>query len=468
MTDPPPSTVPNVVVIVVHDLGDYLGCYGHKVVTPHLDRLAAEGVRFTSHCTTAAFCSPARGSIVTGQYPHSNGLLGLCNLGWSLPEHNVTDAQRFEAAGYRTCLVGFQHEKPSGADLRFQENYSRRYITSSNYATDYVAECADERLRLLAGERAAGGDRRPFYMRVGTYSVHRNLAPVSGSYGYDLMHDRGLPEAEVEIWPAWMDTPGLRYDLAGFTGEVNNMDRGVGTILAALRTHGFEDNTLVVFTTDHGIDFPRAKGTLYDAGIRTALLMRLPGGARAGTVVSGLSSHVDILPTLLDYCAAPGADEMQGLSLRPLIEGRRAAIHEQVFAEESTLPNNVMRAVRTERYKLIRNFSRGIRSHVGVCAGGRTEIDTGDFYFAERPAYELYDVAADPAEACNLSGLPRWREEETRLRGELERWMKATDDPALTGSIRRPPDEFERFCKAHSQALNRHTEPFWVMPGQDQ
>jgi len=307
MTDPPPGTLPNVVVMVVHDLGDYLGCYGRKAVTPNLDR---------------------------------------------------------------------------------------------------------------------------------------------------------LPEAEVEIWPAWMDTPGLRYDLAGFTGEVNNMDRGIGTILAALRTHGFADDTLVVFTTDHGIDFPRAKGTLYDAGIRTALLMRLPGGARAGTTVGGLSSHVDILPTLLDYCDAPGAAEMQGTSLRPLIEGRRAAVHDQIFAEESTLPNNVMRAVRTERYKLIRNFSRGRRSHVGVCAGGRTEIDTGDFYFADRPAYELYDVAADPAESCNLSGSPQCREEESRLRGELERWMKETDDPAPSGSIRRPPDEFERFRKAHSQSLNRHTQPF--------
>jgi N-sulfoglucosamine sulfohydrolase len=452
---------PNVVLIVTHDLGDYLGCYGHKVASPNLDRLASEGVRFANHFCTSPMCTPARGSLITGQYPHTNGLMGLCNLGWSLPEHQLTDAQRLEAAGYHTCLIGFQHEVRSFPDLRFQTSFGKRYITSSNYATDYPAECADEWLKLRAEEAADGRVASPFYLRLGTYSVHRNVAPVSGSYGYDLMHGRGLPDAEVEVLPAWMNTPGLRYDLAGFTGEVNNMDRGVGLVLDALRAYGFEDNTLVVFTTDHGIDFPRAKGTLYDLGTRTALLMRYPGRLPAGTVVSGLSSHVDVLPTLLDLCGAEGDAAFQGTSLTPLIDGRAATVREQVFTEESTFPNNLMRAVRTERFKLIRNFSRGERSNTALCTGGHTETDTGRFYFTDRPEYELYDLQADPHEMTNLSGSNACREVEADLRERLDRWLHETCDPVLTQSIQRPDDEYERFSKAHSRIVNEHTLTLW-------
>ena len=451
---------PNIVIIVVHDLGDYLGCYGHNVHSPNLDRLAFQGVRFTSHFCTSPFCSPARGSIITGQYPHTNGLMGLCNLGWNMPDRSMTDAQRFEAAGYETCLVGFQHEKRNGEDLKFQR-YWPRFLGHSNFATDYPAECADELLGTLAAARAAGNDERPFYLRVGTYSVHRNLAPVAGTYGYDLMHDRGLDESEVEVVPQWMDTPGLRYDLAGFTGEVNNMDRGVGIVLEALEKHGLSDNTLVVFTTDHGIDFPRAKGTLYDMGIRTALLMRLPGRIPAGRTVSGLTSHIDILPTMLDLCGAEADHHVEGVSLTPLIDGKHDSVHGEIFAEESTFPRNLMRAVRTDRFKLIRNFSRGERSNTAICTGGRTEIDTGRFYFTDRPDYELYDVANDPHELANLSGNPDVTDIETSLRSRLEQWMTETEDPILTNRIQRPDDEYERFCGAHRKIVNEHTLPLW-------
>ncbi|MFC1452249.1 sulfatase [Verrucomicrobiota bacterium] len=459
------KTRPNVVVIVVHDLGDYLGCYGHKVDSPNLDRFAAEGVRFANHFSTAAMCSPARGSIITGRYPHANGLMGLCNLGWDLPAHNLTDAQRFEEAGYRTALVGFQHEKQSAADLRFQQTWSR-VLCHSNYSTDHMAECADELLGAMAVEQQKGQDQRPFYLRLGTYSVHRNLAPVSGAYGYDMMHDRGMAESDVDIMPQWMDTPGLRYDLAGFTGDVNNMDRGVGVVLDAIRKHGFEDDTLVVFTTDHGIDFPRAKSTLYDLGTRTALLMRWPRRMPAGSVVSGLTSHIDILPTILDACGATPSPDFQGASLLPLIDGTCRAIHDYIFTEESTFPNNLMRAVRSGRFKLIRNYSRGKRSLAATCLGGRTEIDTGNFYFDDRPEYEFYCVEADPHELTNISGCGKHRQVEAELREQLDRWLTETQDPILTDSIRRPEERRIYENKPHPVRNHEHWDLLWWPPSQ--
>ncbi len=452
---------PNVVVIVVHDLGTYLGSCGYHVNSPNLDQLAEEGVRFEHNFCTSPFCSPARGSIITGQYPHTNGLMGLVNLGWDLPEETLTDAEIFKNAGYLTCLVGFQHEKRSAADLKFEISHSR-FITGSNYNTDFVADQTTDLLGMLAAQRDAGTEQRPFYLRIGTYSVHRNQFQISGDYGYDLMCERGVAEDELEMLPGWMDTPGLRKDLSGFTGDVTNMDRGVGTILKTLRDNGFDEDTLVVFTTDHGIDFPRAKGTLYDMGTHTALLMRFPGRIKPGTVVSGLSSHVDVLPTILDICGSPGSAPAQGISLLPLINGTRDAVRDEVFSEENSYPKNLMRAMRTERFKLIRNFNTGRRSDCITCGNGRIEAGTEDFYFSEKPKYELYDLHDDPHEMNNLIIDPDHQTIAQALKERLEGWMRETDDPILTGAIKRPEDEFERFSKAHPRAVNEHSKDVWI------
>jgi len=450
---------PNVVLMVMHDLGDYLGCYGRQVQSPNLDRFAQEGARFTKHFCASPFCSPSRGSIITGQYPHTHGLMGLCNLGWDLPGRAMTDAKRFESAGYRTCLVGFQHEKRKHADLGFQIDLGNRFLASSNYATDYVAECAGEVLGAFA-EKQRRGEHTPFYMRIGSYSVHRTLDPVSGSYGYEPMHGRGLAESEVDILPQWMDTPGLRFDLAGFTGEVRNMDRGIGLVLDAIRDSGLEDNTLVIFTTDHGIDFPRAKGTLYDLGTQTALMMRYPGRISAGTTVSGLSSHVDILPTLLEFCGIPATPEIQGRSLLSLINGPYSSVRDHVFAEESTFPGNLMRAIRTDRFKLIRNFIRGPRSNALTNSRTRTVMDTGRFYFVNRPEYELYDLITDPNELVNVSEKSEYREIEIPLREQLRQWLIETNDPVLTNAIERPVDEYDLF-PGDRDARNEHAKCLW-------
>jgi N-sulfoglucosamine sulfohydrolase len=453
---------PNVVVIVPHDLGDYLGCYGHNVSTPNVDRLAQEGVRFTNHFCTSPLCSPARGSIITGKYPHTNGLIGLVNLGWDMPKYNITDAQLFADAGYQTYLVGFQHEMKSADNLGFHSSILT-YILATNFSTDIVAEKTELLLQKIAEteEAVIGDNRRPFYIRIGMFDVHRYISPLGGHYGYDWSHDRGIKESEVEILPQWKDTPGLRYDLAGFTGSVNNLDRGVGAIINALKKHGFADDTIVIFTADHGIDFPCGKATLYDLGIRTALIMWYPGRFKGGVAVDALTSHIDILPTMLDSCSIGQTLGIQGTSLIPLIEGKSSTVHEDIFAEESTYPKNIMRCIRTKQLKLIRNYSTGGKSNAGATGQSRTVEDTGQFYFIDRPEFELYDLANDPHELNNLADNADYQTVGSELKRRLERWMQETSDPVLVGGINRPTDEYEILTKLPDFYQSVHSQLLW-------
>ena len=426
-------TRPNVLMIVVHDLGTYLGCYGNaSVCSARLDGLAAEGVRFTRNFAAAPFCSPSRASIVTGRWPHCHGLMGLVNLGWDLPEAAVTDARRFAAAGYETFLFGLQHEVKDVARLGFEHagpTGSRR--------CEAVAAAVVEHLR------GRGAGDRPFYARVGFVEVHR-----LGSSWDEYLPD-GPDPAEVDVPPYLADTPGARRDLAGLGGAVRRMDAAVGTILDALAESGLADDTLVVFTTDHGPPLPRAKATLYDAGLNTALLMRWPTALPGGRVLNEMISNIDLLPTLLDAAGVDAPADVQGRSFLPLLRGGAFEGDDAVFAEKNTSPADVKRCIRTERWKYIRNLDEGPALLLPLdVETGAVRRDMGDAHLAPRPPVELYDLAADPLEQNNLAGGPAAADIERDLSARLEEWMRRTGDPALAGPIRRPPAEAELFRRA--------------------
>jgi len=184
------SKRPNVLLIVVHDLGTRLGCYGEdSVSSPALDGLADEGVRFESNFATACFCSPSRGGIITGRHPHINGLMGLVNLDWDLPEGSPTLAQMLGGDGYETHLFGLQHEAKDIRRLGFDHLADRSARNECHAVAGQVAEFLRSRPE---------GDR-PFYARVGFFEVHRRW-------------DKYEPDdpAEVNVPPYLADTPGAR------------------------------------------------------------------------------------------------------------------------------------------------------------------------------------------------------------------------------------------------------------------
>ena len=404
-------------MVVVHDLGQHLGCYGAGLSTPHLDAMAAEGVAFSNYCCTAASCSPSRGSIVTGRYPHRNGLIGLAHLGWQLGGQEVTLPMYLNAAGYETYLVGIQHEHPEARRLGYQH---------TRQTSGAARDCAEDLVRFLE-DRAASSDERPFYLSTGWFEPHRPY--YAEGYGPD-------DPATVAPLPWLPDRPGIRADIAALNGLVYRVDECLGQVREALAQTGLAENTLLIFTTDHGLAMPRAKGTCYDPGLKTALLAHWPGHVEGGRLQGELLTNCDLCPTLLALAGVDRPSTLDGRSFLPLLSGDSYQPRASIFAEMTWHDQyNPMRAIRTTRHKYIRNF--GDRPLVfiplDIWRECRDEQVKRDFYASRRPAEELYDLLEDPLEQRNVIAAPAYADVAAQLRGQVEDWMRDTNDFLLYG-----------------------------------
>lgn len=406
---------PNILYIIPHDLGPTLGCYGHPdVKTPNLDRLAAGGVRFSNHFCASTACSPSRGTLMTGRYAHSNGLMGLVNRNWSLPENEQTIVDHLNEAGYETVHAGLQHER-----TKREMNRYRTYLGTQPGKDRFCDAACAQVIEWLKGRAPGDG---PFYLNAGFFECHAPWEREEYLNRYD-------PDA-VTVPPHLNDVPGMRRNLAAFLGSVSFMDEWVGRVLDALREAALEENTIVVFTTDHGISFPRAKGTLYDPGMRTPMITRWPGGVRGGTEPDELVHGVDLVPSLLDLLGLPIPEAVQGRSFAPLLTGGEYQPAKEIFFERNFHDYiDIVRAVRTRRFKYIRNLTE--RNRPMMPSDDPTEHrwnvlrDSG----VPRPLEELYDLEADPNEFTNLAEDPAHADTLADLRGRLDRWMDETADP---------------------------------------
>jgi len=422
---------PNILFIITHDQGRRLGCYGADVRTPNLDAIAADGVMFTRYFCTAAQCSPSRGSIMTGRFPHRNGLMGLAHIGWELHETEKTLPMLLNGTGYSTHLFGLQHETRRPDRLGYQHVHLHD-------GSGRAATAAPEVVEFL---REQGRESQPFFVNVGLQEPHRPY------------HRPGYPSddpARVRPLPYLPDKPGIREDLAGLNGLIQVVDEAVGRMVGALQETGLADNTLVIFTTDHGIAMPRAKGTCYDPGIETALLMRLPGRIEGGMRRDELLSNVDLLPTLVEFVGGEVPEDLDGAGFLPLLTGGRYEARDHIFAEMTWHDKyNPTRAIRTREHKYVRNF--GDRPLVflplDIYRGRAGEETRDEFYGSSRPEEELYDLRDDPLEQHNLAADPRHEATLRQLRDRVREWMEATDDPLLAGDVAPTPEQRERLSE---------------------
>lgn len=408
---------PNVLFMICHDLGRYLSCYEREpIATPNLDRLADEGILFTQHFCTAPSCSPSRGSIMTGRYPHSNGLMGLVNLGWELPDSERTLPQYLKDSGYHTVLCGIQHERSDPGSLGYNQfigNERGPSAQEKSYAViDFLKQAPPE----------------PFFLSFGIREPHR-------PFNADKLNE----DTPVFLPPYLPDNKIVKQQMAGFGQLVIELDEAIGLIHRALDDAGLSEHTLVVFTTDHGIDMPRAKGTLYDPGIEAALIMRQPKIITAGKCCGELLSNVDILPTILEACRVDRPDALQGRSFWPLVLGNPYRPRDAVFGEKTHHCHyDPMRCIRTATHKYICNF--GSLRHLEIPADGEMDCLSAvpELCQARRPITELYDLEKDPLEMQNVAGDPEYAEIESALRTKLRQWMADTQDPFLDGIMPMP------------------------------
>lgn len=454
MTTTDDADRPNIVMIHPHNLGQHLGCYGWDVETPNVDAIAEEGVRFENYFCTASHCSPARGSIWTGNHPHNNGLIGLAHLGWELNDDERTLVMDLDDAGYSTHLFGLQHISADPTRAGFQHVEGSVHEFSVDEPADEVADSVDSFLHDV------DEDDDPFFASVGFSEVHREPLVercLDCGWTFDLPgYDSGDPD-DVTPLPYLPDRQGIREDLSHFYGMIDAIDDAVGRIDEALADAGLVDDTVLIFTTDHGIGFPRSMGTCYDPGVETALLMRWPDRFDDGTVHEELLSAVDFRPTMLELLDEDQPTGIDGRSFAPLLTGDEYDPREQVFLEFTWHSKyNPIRAVRTEQYKYIKNFGDVPQVYIPAplfSSEAGKEV-RAEFYGSQRPEEELYDLDADPHEQENLAEDPAYSAELSSLRNRVDQWMEATDDRLLEGKW--PPTEIQEERVWKSPWIPRH------------
>lgn len=410
---------PNILYIHSHDTGRYTQPYGHAVPTPNLQKLAEQGVLFKRAYSAAPTCSPSRSALVTGQCPHSNGMLGLAHRGFRLNDYRQHLVHTLKNAGYFTALAGVQH-------VASHENVGMigydRILTPKTHAPD-VAAAAVEFLK--------SQPKQPFLLTAGFFETHRDYPPPGPTEDERYcMPPRPIPDA-----------PETRHDMAQFKASARIMDAAVGQVLTALERAGVADDTLVISTTDHGISFPTMKCNLTDDGIGVMMTLRGPGGFSGGKVCDAMVSHMDIFPTLCDLLNIEHPSWLQGRSLLPLMRGTANSLHEELFAEVNYhAAYEPKRCVRTERWKYIRHFDDRTHPNLPNCDDGPSKSLWLKNGWREQMVTRegLFDLMFDPAERHNLMNDSAHAAVARKMQGRLERWMQATNDPLLRGPVKAP------------------------------
>lgn len=433
---------PNILWITYEDNSPNLGCYGDEyALTPNIDRLAAEGVRFTHAFATSGVCAPSRSCLITGVYPSSMGTQFMRCTG-ELPEFIRGFPEYLRRAGYHCTNnsktdYNFKHSKETWDESSGRAHWRKRPRTDQPFFSVFNLTVTHEsrtRLRGKAYERATK----------------------------DLTPDQRRNPAKAVLPPYYPDTPEARRDWANNAELVTVMDGMAGNLLKQLEEDGLAEKTIVFVFSDHGVGLPRAKRWIYDSGIHVPLIIRIPEQFqhaapewKPGTVTDRLVSFVDMAPTVLSLAGIEIPSHMQG---RAFLGPQAGEPREYIYAIRDRMDEryDVIRAVRDHRFKYIRNYmphkpyaqfldyaERGptLQSIRALHEAGRLSGPPALFLRPEKPVEELYDTKNDPHEIHNLADDPQYRDHLERLRRVHREWMNETRDLGLI-----PEPDLRRRC----------------------
>lgn len=440
----------NIVYLHAHDAGRHVQPYGYPYDTPNLMDFAREGVLFRKAFCIAPTCGPSRAALTSGQYPHQIGMFGLPGgQGWVFDDYGKHWVRSFNDWGYLTVLAGVQHEV-AHADIS-PVGY-QRVLEAGEPAGRKPGEWYEDSIDRVERFLATYDRERPFFLSIGIDEPHRdniprpdmNLHGASDRFSKTRYYDPGKLDARYTAPPPWLpDLPGIRRDMEAYREGVRIMDEYMGRVFYALRHGGYDRDTLVIVTSDHGIEFPGGKKTLGDQGIQVMLMIRGPEGSgfRGGRVVEPMVTHLDLFPTVCELLGKVAPDRLEGRSLVGLARGSVDTLHEFTFSEQTYHGGlEPLRAVRSERYKYIRrHFDTGPQMrHDGPAA---VLMEGMGWYDRALGREEFYDLYLDPLEACNRAADPACAEEKERHARALDEWMRRTGDPFLDGRFPDPPSK---------------------------
>ena len=422
---------PNIVWISCEDISPHIACFGDPhAITPNLDRLATEGVRYTHTFTTAGVCAPCRSGIITGMYQTTLGTQHMRGNA-RLPDQIVPFPAYLRQAGYYTSnnsKQDYQFETPKGV---WDESSGRAHW------------------------RKRKDKDQPFFSVFNFTGCHES--GIAGEAKYRSVTEVLDPSQRQDAYalstfpPYYPDTPRAREDWKRNYELITAMDHWAGELIAQLKEDGLYDNTVIFFWSDHGVGLPRGKRWLYDSGTRVPLIVRIPeslrigGQGSEGMISQQLISSIDFGPTVLNLAGVDVPDHIQG---RPFLGPNAAAARDYVFGARDRMDEryDIIRMARDQRFKYIRNYEplKTYYQYMNTPEKGATMADLrqlhqsralppeAEYYFSPtKPVEELYDTWTDPFEVKNIAGDPVYTDTLSRLREAHLSWVKRTRDTGL-------------------------------------
>lgn len=425
----------NVIYINTHDSGRMLSPYGYDIPTENLKKLAEDSVVFTNAFCAGPTCSPSRAALLTGTFPHQNGMLGLAQRGFSLynPEKHL--ANFLKNNGYNTCLCGIQHEYGWYLDLEKNGLHNLGY---NEVLTTDSKSFKKEELHLWDRNNAVEvvkwldnyNEEKPFLLSFGMHSTHRPY-PVEVA---EFIDERYV----VPSYPITNNEEN-RHDHAQYMTTAHYADENIKMIVDALKRNNLYENSIIIFTTDHGLALPFNKCNLTDTGIGVSLIMKVPNADSNGKVVDSLVSQIDVFPTLCELLNLNKPDYLEGKSFAEAFVDNKAFLDEYIFAEVNFHTSyEPVRCVRTKRYKYIKYYDETWNK---VNLSNMDESVPKDFLMnnglKEKIKYRegLFDLYYDPTERNNLVEDSKYKEVLEKLRKVLLEKQVKTDDPILKGAL---------------------------------
>lgn len=436
---------PNILWISTEDISPDLGCFGDAyAVTPNIDRLAAQGVRYTNAFATAPVCAPSRSAIITGMYPTTIGSMHM-----------------------RSKVV-----PPAGVKAFTEYLRTAGYYCTNNSKTDYNFEAPPanrppdtlwDESSTAAHWRNRPDKNQPFFAVFNITVTHESQIRVPHEV-YRRNTARLTPEqvhdpAKAKLPPYYPDTPLVRKDWARYYDNITAMDYQVADLLKQLEDDGLANETIVFFWGDHGRGLPRAKRNVYDSGLRVPLIVRWPGQLRPGMLNDDLVCLFDLGPTALSLAGVPIPPHMQA---QAILGGQKKAPREYAFAHRDRMDeaSDTSRSVMTKQYHYIRNFhpDRSYAQYIDYLEAMPTMKELRRLYkehmnaldpnygkalnpaqlrflLPEKPAEELYDMTADPHEISNLAASSQYQATLRKMRAALEKWQRETKDLGLVPEL---------------------------------
>lgn len=388
---------PNFIIWVADDqFLESVGCYGgNPAHTPNIDKLAGEGLRFTRAYSTSSICTPARSALYTGMYPIKNGAHPNHS---GLKEEISSMPGIMRELGYRSAIVGKEgvHKRPTRP--------------TNSFTWDAAFPLTDETISGAEwNEKAARKHRKMDYAGVREFMLDDDKP-------FCLFVASSLPHGPI--------LTKIENGLEGYPANNWTVDYQLGLFMAMLEEVGKRDNTVVIFVSDNGSNTARSKYTLYEPGVHIPMIIRWPGHVRTATKTDALVDFTDVMPTLMELAGSKPGTDMDGKSLLPLIKGEDVTLHDDLYLSFTCLGVNEIeepypiRAVVTERYKLIRYLNHGINPPKGRDA-------------KKVPEYELFDLANDPQESVNLFYDETSKEIREDLKKRLQHWTREVGDRGM-------------------------------------